>query len=302
MTPGDRVRSAVVSTADLDIAYLETGPVDGVPVILLHGFPYDVHAYDAAADLLASHGYRCYIPYLRGYGATRFRSSGTMRSGQQAALGADLRAFLDALEIDAAVLAGYDWGGRAACIVAALWPDRARGLVSCGQGYNIQDIAGAGRPASPAEETRYWYQYYFHTPRGRAALTDQRAELCRFIWSLWSPTWRFDEATFRRSAAAFDNPDFVDIVVHSYTHRFGTVAGDPHLDDIEARLAEQPEISVPTVVLHGADDTVDPPSADNPDRRHFVGGYRRLVIGGAGHNLPQEAPEAFVAAVREVAQ
>ena len=211
----------------LEIAYLEAGPSDGAPVILLHGFPYDVHAYDAVAELLAANGRRCIIPFLRGYGSTRFLAPTTPRSGQQAALGADLLALMDALAIPSAVLAGYDWGGRAACIVAALWPERARGLVSSGNGYNIQNIAKAPIPLAPEAEHRFWYQYYFHSERGRAGLTANRRALCRLLWRLWSPTWAFDDAMFARSAGAFDNPDFVDVVIHSYRHRFGGIAGDP---------------------------------------------------------------------------
>lgn len=285
----------------LDIACFEFGPNDGEPVILLHGFPYDAHAYDAVAQRLSAQGYRCLVPFLRGYGATRFVSPDTMRSGQQAALAADLLAFMDALSVKQALLGGYDWGGRAACIVAALWPERVRGLVSCGQGYNIQDIANAWRPASPQEEARYWYMYYFHTNRGRVGLTENRYALCRYIWSLWSPSWRFDEATYAETAASFDSPDFVDIVVHSYRHRFGGIAGDPALDEIEARLAKRPDISVPCLVLQGKDDTVDPPQKDDFARKFFTGHYERKIIEGAGHNLPQEAPDAFASAILDLA-
>lgn len=286
----------------LDIHYLETGPETGDPVILLHGFPYDVRAYDAVSARLAGRGFRCLVPYLRGYGPTRFLSPGTMRSGQQAALGADLLAFMDALTIGSAFLGGYDWGGRAACIVAALWPERVRGLVSCGQGYNIQDIANAGKPAPAVEETRYWYMYYFHTERGRAGLTQNRRDLCRHIWSLWSLSWQFDDATWAATAPSFDNPDFVEIVLHSYRHRFGGVPGDPAYDGIEARLARQPDVTVPTIVLQGRDDGVDPPATEHLHRRHFTGSYARRIIEGAGHNLPQEAPEAFADAMLTLAE
>ena len=281
----------------LEVAYLETGPSDGAPVILLHGFPYDVHAYDAVAERLAAAGRRCIVPYLRGYGPTRFLAADTPRSGQQAALGADLLALMDALEIPSAVLAGYDWGGRAACIVAALWPDRVRGLVSSGSGYNIQDIADARNPLAPEQEYRFWYQYYFHSERGRAGLAANRRALCRLLWRLWSPSWAFDEATFERSAAAFDNPDFVDVVIHSYRHRFGGISGDPALDAIERRLAAQPDIAVPSIVLQGADDGVDPPEAVDNDAPHFEGPYERRTIPGAGHNLPQEVPMEYADAV-----
>lgn len=281
----------------LDVAYREVGPAGGAPVVLLHGFPYDVHAYDAVAERLAATGRRCLIPYLRGYGPTRFVDAATPRSGEQAALGADLLAFLDVLEIRAALLAGYDWGGRAACVVAALWPERVRGLVSCGVGYNIQNIPDAGRPLAPEAEHRLWYQYYLHAERGRAGLAADRDAFCRLLWRMWSPTWAFDADTFARSAAAFANPDFVEVVVHSYRHRFGLVPGDPAYAGIEARLAAQPEIAVPSIVLEGADDSVAPPEAEDGAARHFTGPYRRAIVPGTGHNFPQEAPKAFADAV-----
>lgn len=281
----------------LDIHYHEVGPEDGEPVILLHGFPYDAHAYADVAANLGGRGYRCLAPYLRGYGPTRFISPATIRSGQQAALGADLLAFMDALSVGTAFLGGYDWGGRAACIVAALWPERARGLVSCGQGYNIQNIANAANPAPAVEEARYWYMYYFNTERGRAGLTHNRRDICRHIWSLWSPSWRFDDAAWEATAPSFDNPDFVEIVLHSYRHRFGGVPGDPAYEDIEARLATQPDIAVASIVLQGRDDGVDPPVVEDCDYSHFTGFYERRIIEGTGHNLPQEAPEEFAAAI-----
>lgn len=291
-----------ISAGCLDIHYHEIGPEGGDPVILLHGFPYDAHAYDSVAANLSAHGYRCLVPYLRGYGPTRFLSPTTMRSGQQAALGADLLAFMDALSVDTALLGGYDWGGRAACIVAALWPERVRGLVSCGQGYNIQDIANAGNPAQAIEEARYWYMYYFHTERGRAGLTQNRRDLCRHIWSLWSPSWPFDDAIWAATASSFDNPDFVEIVLHSYRHRFGAVLGDPAYDDIEMRLATLPAITVPCIVLQGRDDGVDPPAPEDFDHPHFTGFYQRRIIEGTGHNLPQEGPEHFGAAILTLAE
>ena len=281
----------------LDVAYLESGPKDGIPVILLHGFPYDVHAYDEVARRAAAAGRRALVPYLRGYGPTRFLSGETPRSGQQAALGADLLAFMDALEIERAVLAGYDWGGRAACIVSALWPDRVRGLMSSGSGYNIQDIPKAGAPLAPEREYRFWYQYYFHSERGRAGLAANRREFCRLLWKLWSPTWQFDEATFEQTAISFDNPDFVDVVIHSYRHRFGGVPGDSAYDAIEWRLEARPDISVPSIVIEGADDGVDPPEPVDNDAPHFKGPYEKRRISGAGHNLPQEAPAAYADAV-----
>ncbi|GAA5080883.1 alpha/beta fold hydrolase [[Roseibacterium] beibuensis] len=285
----------------LEICYEESGPEDGKPVIMLHGFPYDALAFDAVSTRLSARGFRCIVPYLRGFGATRFLSSATIRSGQQAALGADLIALMDALHIDRAFLGGFDWGGRAACIVAALWPERVLGLVSCGQGYNIQDIASARRPAPAIEEARYWYMFYFNMERGRAGLAENRNDLCRHIWSLWSPSWAFDEDTFARTAVSFENPDFVDIVVHSYRHRFGETPGDPALDQIERTLARQPDIGVPAIVLQGADDGVDPPASDDADAVHFTNFYERRIVEAAGHNPPQEAPDAFAKAILDLA-
>lgn len=279
----------------LNVAYNECGPISGPPVLLLHGFPYDVHAYDDCARRLVAAGCRCIVPYLRGFGATRFLDPATPRSGQQAALAVDLLALMEALGLGPAVLAGYDWGGRAACIAAALWPNRVRGLVT-GTGYAIQDIAAAARPQAAEQEHRLWYQYYFHTARGEAGLRTNRDEFCRLLWRLWSPGWAFDEPTFQRSAAAFSNPDFVEIVIHSYRHRFGYAAGDPAYAEIEHRLASGPPIAVPAIVLHGARDGVSPPEA-SAHNSQFIGPYHRQVVPGAGHNLPQEAPAAFADAV-----
>lgn len=289
-----------VRAGTLEIAYEESGPADGTPVVLLHGFPYDVRAYDEVASRLAAAGCRAVVPYLRGYGPTRFLSADTPRSGQQAALGRDLLALLDALDLPRAVLAGYDWGGRAACVVAALWPERASGLVSVG-GYNIQDIAGSTEPLAPEQEHRFWYQYYFHTERGRAGLEANRRPLCRLLWRLWSPDWRFDDATFDRTAESFDNPDFVDVVIQSYRHRFGYAPGDPALEDIERRLAARPRIPVPTVVLHGGGDGVDPAELSERYAPFFTGPHERRVVPGVGHNLPQEAPGEVVGAVLRLA-
>jgi len=286
-----------IRTGDLEIAYHEYGPSDGSPVILLHGFPYDARSYDEVADQLSNSKVRSLVPYLRGYGPTKFLHSDTMRSGQQAALASDLLAFMDALSISQAVLGGYDWGGRAACIVAALWPDRVSGLVSCGQGYNIQDISNAWKPAPAVEEARYWYMYYFNTRRGEAGLIENRKDICHYIWKLWSPTWNFDEGTFDATAQSFANVDFADIVIHSYRHRFGGVPGDPKFDELEAKLSHQPRISVPTVVLQGQNDGVDPPSEENLDDPHFTGDYKRIITEGVGHNYPQEAPQAFTEAI-----
>ncbi|MCW5735849.1 MAG: alpha/beta hydrolase [Enhydrobacter sp.] len=288
-----------VRTPTLDIAYEEHGPADGAPVILLHGFPYDPRCFDEVAPPLAADGCRVLVPYLRGYGPTRFLSADTPRSGEQAALGNDLLQFMDALAIGRATLMGYDWGGRAACVVAALWPERARALVSC-TGYNIQDIAGSVKPASAAQEHRLWYQYYFNTARGVAGLTENRRDVCRLLWTLWSPNWAFDEATFEASARSFDNPDFVAVVIQSYRHRYGYVPGDPALVGIEARLQAQPTIAVPTINLHGQGDGVGPVSRTDHSAPKFTGPYERRLIPKVGHNVPQEAPTETVAAIRDL--
>src|SRR3954470_4160672 len=243
----------------LAVAFHEVGPSDGPPVFLMHGFPYDIHAYAEVAPALAKAGCRVIVPYLRGYGPTRFLDASTLRSGEQAALGADLLALMDALAVPRAVLAGYDWGGRACCVVAALWPQRCAGLVSYNN-YNIFDHARALEPDTPDNERNLWYQYYFHSERGREGLRRHRHDLARLLWQTWSPTWRFDDATFDRTAAAFDNPDFVDVVVHSYRHRFNLVPGDPAYAGIEQRLAMQPPITVPAITFDGEDDGVRPPS------------------------------------------
>ena len=285
-----------VNAGVLEVGFEDDGPADGSTVILLHGFPYDVRAYDDVTPLLVERGCHVITPWLRGYGTTHFLSDATLRSGQQAALAADLLALMDALSISRAVLAGYDWGGRAACIVSALWPERVNGLVS-GCGYNIQDIPGADQPMAPHAEYRLWYQYYFHGERGRAGLHEHRDDLCRLLWRLWSPTWQFDEATFQRTASAFENPEFVPVVIHSYRHRFGLVAGDPAYEEFEQQLATQPLIPVPTVVLHGDADGVHAAATSEHHDRFFSGPYQRQVIGDVGHNLPQEAPRQFADAV-----
>ncbi|WP_315138590.1 alpha/beta hydrolase [Achromobacter marplatensis] len=280
----------------LHIAFHESGPADGPPVLLMHGFPYDVQAYAEVAPILAARGCRVVVPYLRGFGPTQFVDADTPRSGEQAALGADLLALLDALDIPRAVLAGYDWGGTAACVTAVLWPERCTGLVSL-NGYKIQDLGVAHLPATPEMEHRWWYQYYFHSERGRAGLTSHRHALCKLLWRLWSPTWAFDDATYARSAAAFDNPDFVDVVIHSYRHRFGLIDGDPTYTLLQSRLAQMPPITVASVTLDAGDDGVmgQPNSAN---QSHLFSGPRdHRVIAGAGHNLPQEMPVAFADAV-----
>jgi pimeloyl-ACP methyl ester carboxylesterase len=259
-------------------------------------FPYDVHAYDTVTATLVAAGCHVLTPYLRGYGPTQFLSPDTLRSGQQAVLAQDLLAFMNALSIKKAVLAGYDWGGRAACIVAALWPARVRGLVS-GAGYNIQDIPGSLKPAAPEDERRLWYQYYFHSERGRAGLAQYRYALCKLLWQLWSPSWRFEAATYERTAVSFNNPDFVAVVIHSYRHRFGLAPGDPAVEDTERRLTALPSISVPAIVLHGSDDGVAPLAISERHARFFTGAYERRVVPGVGHNVPQEAPQQFATAV-----
>jgi pimeloyl-ACP methyl ester carboxylesterase len=290
----------MIPAGAIDAAVELHGPQDGTPVILLHGFPDDVRTYDGVAPPLADAGFRVVVPYLRGYGPTRYREPATPRSGQQAALAADLLALMDALGIGRALLAGYDWGGRAACIVSALWPERVIGLVSA-TGYNIQDIARSTEPADPDRELRYWYQWYLHTERGVAALTRNRAALCRKLWALWSPTYPLTDAEYAATAASFDNPDFVATVVQSYRHRHKAAPGDPALDAIEARLATQPPIRVPTIVLHGAEDGVDPPANSEGASRHFLGPYRREVVAGAGHFLPREVPQPWIASLQALA-
>ncbi len=291
----------VAQAGDLDIAFHDIGPAEGQPVILLHGFPYDVRAYDDVAAILSAEGFRCITPYLRGYGPTWFRSETTIRSGQQAAIGHDLKNLMDALSIPRAIVGGYDWGGRAACIVAALWPERVQGLVSCGQGYNVQNIANAMKPANAEDEARFWYQYLFNMARGEAALMQDRNDICGHIWKLWSPSWAYDQATFETTATSFENPDFVEIVIHSYRHRFGSVPGDPQYDQTEALLAAQPDIIVPAVVMQGRDDGVDPPVDADHDSPHFTIDYRRIILDGVGHNLPQEAPGEFADAILTLA-
>ncbi len=289
------VEPRLVETPQAVIAVEEHGPADGPALILLHGFPYSARGYDAVLPHLA--GRRVLVPHLRGYGETRLRP-GVMRSGAQGALGADLLALMDAMAIGRAVLAGYDWGGRAACIVAALHPGRCAGLVTC-TGYNIQDIASSGEPAPPDREMRHWYQWYLHGERGARGLAADRDAFARLLWRMWSPDWRFSEAEFAASAAHWHNPDFVETVVHSYRHRHGLVAGDAAHAAVEAALAAQPDIAVPCIDLHGGSDGVNPPGPDASPR--FTGRFERRVLPGVGHNPPQEAPAAFAAALLELA-
>jgi pimeloyl-ACP methyl ester carboxylesterase len=284
----------------LDVGYYEAGPGDGPPVLLLHGFPYSIDSYVDVAPMLAARGCRVIVPYLRGHGSTRFLDGGTPRSGQQGAIGVDVIALMDALRVNRAVLAGYDWGGRAACVAAALWPERCAGLVSV-NGYLIQDIAAAGRPLPPAVESGLWYQYYFQTERGRTGLKANRREIARTLWTRNSPTWRFDEATLDRHASAFDNSDYVEVVIHSYRHRLGLADGYAAYEDVERRLAALPAITVPTISLDGGADGVVPATDGRSTAARFAGPRQHRVIPSVGHNLPQEDPAAFAAAVWELA-
>jgi len=288
-----------VDAGVLNIAYYEEGPGDGPVVLLMHGFPFDIHSYVDVAPRLAAAGCRTIVPYLRGYGPTRFLDNATPRSGEQAAMGADLIALMDALSIKHAVFAGYDWGGRAACVAAALWPDRCMGLVSA-NGYLIQNIAKAMVPVKPEHEEPLWYQYYFQLERGRAGLATNRHEIAKLLWKQWSPNWHFDDATFERTAVAHDNPDYVDVVIHSYRHRFGLADGDPQYADLQRRLATLPVITVPAITLDGDADGVVPATDGTASASKFTGRRTHHVIPRAGHNLPQEEPEAFASAVMEL--
>jgi pimeloyl-ACP methyl ester carboxylesterase len=278
-------------TPDLEIAYEASGPPAGFPIILLHGFPDDVRAYDDVAPALVASGYRVLVPYLRGYGPTRFLDPRAPRMAQQAAIGQDLLDFMDVLGIRVAALAGYDWGGRAACLAAILAPERVRALVTIG-GYNVQDTLAPPRPAPVAQERAYWYQWYFNTERGRAGLAQNRREICRLLWREWSPGYRFDDATFERTAVSFDNPDFVEVVIHSYRHRHGNAPGDPRFDLVERRLATRPPITAPTVILHGGDDAVSLSRITERELALFPAATARHVVAGAGHFLPREQPGA----------
>jgi pimeloyl-ACP methyl ester carboxylesterase len=282
----------------LNVGYAESGPADGPAVILLHGWPYDIHSYAGVAPLLASAGYRVIVPYLRGYGATRFLSEETPRNGQQSALAVDVVALMDALGIEKATIGGYDWGARTANIVAALWPERCKAMVSV-SGYLIGSRALNKMPLPPKAELEWWYQFYFATERGRAGYQKYRREFAELIWRTASPEWNFDDAAFERSAASFDNPDHVGIVIHNYRWRLGLAEGEPEYDELEERLARGPVISVPTITLEG-----DANGAPHPDAsayaKMFAGKYaHRVVKGGVGHNLPQEAPRAFADAILE---
>jgi pimeloyl-ACP methyl ester carboxylesterase len=288
-----------IDAGPLNVGYVEVGPADGPAVMLLHGWPYDIHSYVDVAPFLAARDYRVIVPYLRGHGTTRFRAKDAVRNGQQAAIAVDAVALMDALDIDEAVVGGFDWGARSADIVAALWPERCRGLVSV-SGYLIGSQAAGSVPLPPEAELQWWYQYYFATERGRAGYDKYRRDFAKLIWRLASPKWNFDDATFDRSAAAFDNPDHVDVVIHNYRWRLGLGKSEAQYDELENRLAEGPLITVPTITLEG-----DANGAPHPEpssyATKFSGPYsHRTIEGGVGHNLPQEAPEAFTQAVIDV--
>lgn len=286
-----------VQTASLNVAYYRHGVAGGPSIVLLHGFPYAPSSYDDAARALAQEGFDVIIPYLRGYGPTRFRDPAGFRSGEQAALGKDAIDLIGALDLERPIVAGYDWGGRAACVASALRPDLVGGLVTvCG--YNIF-CPPVTAPLDPRVEHMLWYQYYLHMPRGRVMLEQHRDAFCRYLWEIWSPGWAFSDTQFDAASVAFRNADFVEVVLHSYRHRAGLAPGDPSLLDVAAELERQPSIGVPTMVLHGDRDMA--PLAMSLDRSRFTAFWERRVIAGAGHNLPQEAPSAFAAAITDLA-
>lgn len=288
-----------VEAGVLEVGYVGAGPADGPAVVLLHGWPYDIHSYAEVTPLLAAAGYRVIVPYLRGYGTTRFLSDTTVRNGEQAALALDTVALMDALGIETAIIAGFDWGARSADIIAALWPGRVSGLVSV-SGYLIGSQHAGKVPLPPQAEHQWWYQYYFATERGRVGYDEYRSAFARLIWQTASPMWKFDDATFERTAASFDNPDHVAIVIHNYRWRLGLADGEPQYLDLEQRLTKAPPISVPTITLEG-DANGAPHSQPSEYASKFSGPYsHRTIDGGIGHNLPQEAPEAFAAAIREL--
>ena len=298
-----RAQSAVksVETAVLNIAYEESGPAGGFPVILLHGFPDDAHAYDDVAPPLARAGYRVIVPYLRGYGATRFRDAGAVRMAEQAAIGQDVIDLADALRLGRFAVGGYDWGGRAAAVAAAMHPDRVSAAVLIG-GYTIQDAFAAPQTAPPEAEARLWYQWYFNTERGRLGLQKNRKALCLYLWQTWSPTWKFSDATYEKAAASFENPDFVDCVIHSYRHRYGNAPGDPRFLAMERELAKRPKIVCPAITLYGADDGFGRPAAEASagEKAALPKLVAHRVIAGAGHFMPREKPEAVSAAILEL--
>jgi pimeloyl-ACP methyl ester carboxylesterase len=282
----------------LNIGYAEVGPASGPPVVLLHGWPYDIHSYVDVAPLLASAGYRAIVPYLRGYGTTRFLSPDTVRNAQQSVVALDIIALLDALKIQKAIVAGFDWGARTADIIAALWPERCRGLVAV-SGYLITSLEANLKPLPPVAEYGWWYQYYFATERGRMGYAENRHDFNKLIWKIASPKWNFDDATFDRTAASFDNPDHVDIVIHNYRWRLSLAKGEPRYDDLEKKLFAKPVISVPTITI--ASDFDGPAADGSAYAKLFSGRHSHRILKGIGHNVPQEAPEAFAKAVLDVA-
>jgi pimeloyl-ACP methyl ester carboxylesterase len=289
-----------IDAGELNVGYADAGPADGPAVLLLHGWPYDIHSYVEVAPLLAASGYRVIIPHLRGYGTTRFLSGDALRNGQQAVLAADALALMDALGVERAVVAGFDWGARTADILAAIWPERCRGLVSV-SGYLIGSQKAGETPLPPAAELQWWYQYYFATDRGKEGYRQYTRDFARLIWQIASPQWRFDDGTFERTAASFDNPDHLDIVIHNYRWRLGLADGEPKYDQLEQRLAAAPAVSVPTITLEG-----DANGAPHPEASAYAGKFsgryeHRVIEGGIGHNLPQEAPDAFAQAIVDVA-
>ncbi|HEU4690429.1 MAG TPA: alpha/beta hydrolase [Vicinamibacterales bacterium] len=307
MAGGREVRAqgpATVSTAQtpvLTVGYEDTGNPQGFPVIMLHGFPDDVRAFDEVIPPLVKAGYRALVPYLRGYGPTKFRDAAAPRMAEQAAIGQDVIDFADALKLPRFALTGYDWGGRAAAIAAALHPDRVRATVLVG-GYTVQNTIAPQPPAAPAAEHRIWYQYYFNTERGRAGLAANRHAICKYLWQQWSPSWRFTDDTYNRTAPSFDNPDFVDIVIHSYRHRIGNAPGEERFKEVEARLATRPRIQAPSITLYGAEDGIARPPVESPpaERAVFERLIARRVIPGVGHFMPRERPEAVSSALLEL--
>lgn len=296
------VRLGSVDTPTLTIAFEESGPAQGFPLILIHGFPDDVRAWDGVVPPLAGAGYRTLVPYLRGFGPTRFRQPSLFRSGEQAALGQDLLDLADALRLPRFAVAGYDWGNRAACIVAALHPERVRAGVFI-HGYTIQDTLAPPQPAAPERERALWYQWYFNTERGRAGLRDNRRALCRLLWESWSPTWRFSNDAFERTAASFDNPDFVEIAIHSYRHRIRGAQGEPRFADMEQQLAKRPTISIPAIVMYGSvDGVVGEPPVEATERASFPALVERRIVEGVGHFLPRERPAAVSSALLQLLQ
>ena len=290
-----------IQTAALTIGYEDSGNPAGFPIVLLHGFPDDVRAFDGVVPPLTKGGYRVLVPYLRGYGPTRFRDGSAPRMAEQAAIGQDVIDFADALRLPRFAVAGYDWGGRAAAIAAALYPDRVRATVLIG-GYTVQNTIAPSQPAAPEAEHRAWYQWYFNTERGRAGLQTNRRAICRYLWQTWSPSWRFTDETYDRTAASFDNPDFVDVVIHSYRHRIGNAPGEPRLKAMEEQLAQRPQIQAPSITLYGAEDGIARPPAESPpaERAAFRTLVARRVIAGVGHFMPREKPEAVSSALIEL--